>query len=352
MRVLILAPFLGRTGAPIVLLRLVRALARRHAIDILRAESPEGPLADDFRETGARIVAPAGLRRRYDVALAVTIAAARALLTVGARVPTVWWIHEAEMGRSWIQGLPSARHAFGAAVHLVFAATHQPAMYAPWLGDRPWTIVPYGLAIDRSPRPSPFPEPRGFRILQVGSVAWHKGQDLTLSALGRIPDPALQAYFVGGDGPGRYRAAIDDGLRRSPALAVRTHFLGEHPPESVPAFVQHADILVMPSRDEVFPQAVIEAMGHGLPVIASGLRTIREVLTDGVNGLLVPSDDAAALALAIRRLHAAPHLRLQLSAEARRTVAARFDLDRHVAAMEAILAEAAGTERVGTGSAA
>ncbi|MGE0722964.1 MAG: glycosyltransferase family 4 protein [Alphaproteobacteria bacterium] len=343
MRILIAAPFLGPTGAPAALLHLVRGLAPRHAIEVMRAEAPEGPLAGHFRAAGARIIAPAAMAGRYDVALAVTIAAARAVQSLAPRMPVAWWILEAQMARTWLDGMPAAAGAFAAATETVFLADHQVALFEPWLAARRWSTVPLGIPVDGSARPSPYPAgTRGFRVLQIGTVTPYKAQDVTLAALAGIGRPAVAAYLVGGEGVARYRAGLDRMLARDPALAARVHFLGPRDPADLAGYLQHADVLVMPSRDEVSPLAIVEAMAHGLPVIATGLPAMREFLADGVNAVLIPVDDPAGLAAAIRRLQDDPSLRARLAAAARSTVAARFGLERHVAAMEEVLARVAG----------
>ena len=93
-----------------------------------------------------------------------------------------------------------------------------------------------------------------------------------------------------------------------------------------------ADLLVAPSvvaangKREGIPVVLMEAMSCGLPVVASRLSGIPELVEDGVNGFLVPPGDPEALADAIERLHADPGLRARLGAAARRRIEADFDL--------------------------
>jgi glycosyltransferase involved in cell wall biosynthesis len=95
-----------------------------------------------------------------------------------------------------------------------------------------------------------------------------------------------------------------------------------------------ADVLVAPSvptrqgRREGIPVVLMEAMSSGLPVVASGISGIPELVSDGRSGLLVPPGEPAALAAALRRLAADPELRRRLGAEGRRTVEERFDVER------------------------
>jgi glycosyltransferase involved in cell wall biosynthesis len=94
------------------------------------------------------------------------------------------------------------------------------------------------------------------------------------------------------------------------------------------------------------PNVLVEAMALGLPVVSSDLPAIRELVTDGVDGLLVPAGDAERLAVAVRRLLDDPRLRHALGGGARRTVVARFDVDRNVRMLaDTLWPGAAGGER-------
>jgi glycosyltransferase involved in cell wall biosynthesis len=95
-----------------------------------------------------------------------------------------------------------------------------------------------------------------------------------------------------------------------------------------------ADLFVLPSRSEAFPNAVIEAMAAGLPVIATDVGGIPEIIRTGENGLLVPPGDPEALAHAIVGLMDQPGLAADLGRAARIDVERYYTLDRMVAAFE------------------
>ena len=88
------------------------------------------------------------------------------------------------------------------------------------------------------------------------------------------------------------------------------------------------DVFVLPSYSEGVSLALLEAMAAGLPVIASRVGGLPEVVTDGENGLLVPPRDADALAAALTRLLADPSLARQLGENARGYVREHFSLER------------------------
>jgi glycosyltransferase involved in cell wall biosynthesis len=85
---------------------------------------------------------------------------------------------------------------------------------------------------------------------------------------------------------------------------------------------------------------LMEAMASGVPVVASGISGIPELVEDGVSGLLVPPKDPAALALAIERIADDPRLALALSAGGRARVEAEFDLERNAARLLATIGAA------------
>jgi glycosyltransferase involved in cell wall biosynthesis len=107
--------------------------------------------------------------------------------------------------------------------------------------------------------------------------------------------------------------------------------------DAVVAELAASDVLVAPSvptrggKREGIPVVLMEAMATGLPVVASRLSGIPELVTDGVSGLLVPAGDEAALADALATLAKDPTLRARLGAAGRETVLRDFDVDRNAA---------------------
>jgi glycosyltransferase involved in cell wall biosynthesis len=85
------------------------------------------------------------------------------------------------------------------------------------------------------------------------------------------------------------------------------------------------DIVVLPSYREGLPKGLIEAAACGLPLVTTDVPGCREVVTDDVDGLLIPAKDSAALAAAIVRLSEDPALRKRLGEAARQKVLAEFD---------------------------
>jgi glycosyltransferase involved in cell wall biosynthesis len=105
-----------------------------------------------------------------------------------------------------------------------------------------------------------------------------------------------------------------------------------------------ADAFVLPSDSEGLSHALLEAMAVGLPVVATDIPGNASVIRDGIEGLLVPPRDIAALAAAIARIFAEPQKAAEIGAAARRRVEKCFSLDRMVDAHLALFEQLAGTK--------
>ena len=103
-----------------------------------------------------------------------------------------------------------------------------------------------------------------------------------------------------------------------------------------------ADALVMPSRWEGFGLAAGEAMAAGLPVIATRVAGLSEIVVDGQTGILVDREDVVGLADAITRLAGDAELRCRLGEAARRRVIEHYSISANIAAHQALYAEVAG----------
>jgi glycosyltransferase involved in cell wall biosynthesis len=157
-------------------------------------------------------------------------------------------------------------------------------------------VIHYGLddppqAWGRNP---PDPVPADARVLLcVCRLEPQKGVDIAIRALEKVPDAHL---VVLGEGP--QRAELEQ------LAGDRVHLLGRVP--DVAAWLRRADVLVHPARWEGFGLALLEAMLASLPVVATQVSSIPEIVVDGETGLLVPPDDPSALAAAVKRVLADP----------------------------------------------
>jgi glycosyltransferase involved in cell wall biosynthesis len=186
------------------------------------------------------------------------------------------------------------------------------------------------------------------RIVAVGTLHEVKGQTYLVEACRRLAERGVDftCRFIG-EGPDRDALAA---LIERHGLGGRVRLVGRMTSDGVAAELAVADVLVAPSvptrggKREGIPVVLMEAMATGLPVVASRLSGIPELVTDGVDGLLVQPGDAAALADALARLADDRPLRERLGAAGRETVLRDFDVDRNAAALAARFAASAGHE--------
>lgn len=153
-------------------------------------------------------------------------------------------------------------------------------------------------------------------ILALGRLHDDKGFDVLLPALAQIPKAVL---WLGGEGP---REARLKAQAQELGLDPRIRWLGWR--KDVPALAAAADILCCPSRVEPLGNVVLEAWSLEIPVVAAASSGPAELIQDGLNGLLVPVEDADRLAAALARLIGNPELGRALAARGREDVLQKF----------------------------
>lgn len=156
----------------------------------------------------------------------------------------------------------------------------------------------------------------------VGRLVAEKGYEELFEAVARLEgDPRFVPVAVGPGDPEKADELAAEVLERAERLGVQ--LLGWR--DDVDALYRAMDVFVLPSHREGFPRAAMEAAAMGLPIIATDVRGCRQVVEHGVNGLLVPVGDPAALTGAIRRLGDDPSLRAEMGAAGRRRAREEFD---------------------------
>lgn len=171
-------------------------------------------------------------------------------------------------------------------------------------------------------------------VVSVGRLAPQKNQKILLKALCLLPSVHLA---IAGDGQLK-----EELMKQAEALEIkdRVHFMGEIPPQDIPDFLCSGDVFAFPSGYEAFGFAVLEAVWVGLPIVASDIPALREVLKgrDGEPvGVLIPPDNAEAWAKGMRRLLEDEELRKILVLQAREQ-AKLFSLEKMVDGYEQCLA--------------
>ena len=170
---------------------------------------------------------------------------------------------------------------------------------------------------------APVLEP-AYDVIAVGNLRdRQKGIDILLRALALVSDDSINAIVVG-DGPQR---AEFESLSRQLGLRDRVEFHGASC--RVPDLLARSRVFALPSRYEGMPNALLEAMVSGLPVIAAAVGGVSEIVTDGETGLIIPPEDPKALAKAITRLLADEGLAGRLGRSAKASVQSTFTIAAH-----------------------
>ncbi len=330
-RLLLLNTDLLRGGTPTVVRELAVRL-RRVGVDVeVACLATRGPVADELRDAGVPTVAlNAGPRdvlvvgrlvqlirqRRYTTVLSFLMhanaAAAVASVRLGRDVRWVQSIQTTQPDPRW--HWPVQRIAQHAADAVVVPSPSAARVAVDWAGVPPNRVVIIPNAID--PADWPAAERTG-DVVFLGRLDPVKDVPTLVAAVARLPGVHLHVY---GDGPDRPRVEA-----AAATIADRVTFHGTVArPQSALA---RAGVLVLPSLAEGFGLVLIEAMAAGVPVVATDVPGVRDVVRNGVTGLLVPPADPAALAAAIGRvLHDRP-LADRMAAAAGDDVRRRFTWD-------------------------
>ena len=172
----------------------------------------------------------------------------------------------------------------------------------------------------------------------VGMIAglrrW-KAQDMLLKSAAIVLEKAPDTVFVlAGDGPEQERL---EELADQLGVTANVRFLGRV--ENVPELLAALNVSVLSSVHEAFPLSLLESMAASLPLVATDVGSVCEIVEDGVNGFLVPSGDHEKFAEAILRVVTDPDLARRLGASGRKKLESQFTLGRMVGRCEALFME-------------
>lgn len=196
---------------------------------------------------------------------------------------------------------------------------------------KPVSVIPYGVDLDRF-RATPREQRPRLTVGAVSRLSPEKGLDVLLRAVAVLRDRGLDVEAVlAGDGPSR---PVLETLARELRLGGRVRFLGHVQHEDVPGVLAQFDVFAMPSTWEGFGVSAVEAAATGLPVVASNIHGIPDVVLDHTTGLLVPPSDAPAFALAIEQLAADVQMRSRMGEAGRAFVERNYRWQDNAAMME------------------
>jgi glycosyltransferase involved in cell wall biosynthesis len=173
-----------------------------------------------------------------------------------------------------------------------------------------------------------------FIVGYIGQLISRKGLDVLIEAFGNLPMANKRLVLVG-DGPQREELIA---LAAARGLADRVSFSGFR--EDRLDWLRGFDVFVLVSRLEGIPRCLMESLAAGVPVIASDIPGCNDLITDAQTGLLIPTDDAAALRLALERMRD-PELRAALAARGKAHVAERYSAARMAREYQSLFTELA-----------
>lgn len=175
----------------------------------------------------------------------------------------------------------------------------------------------------------------GKRVLFVGRLDAVKGVPLLLEAFAAVGRDHQDARLtVVGDGPAR--AALEAQAKRL-GIDGATVFAGYRAQDEVAALLEEADMLVLPSFAEGVPVVLMEAMASRIPVIASQVAGVPELVQQGVSGFVIPAGDLDTLTARLGDLLSDPELCRRMGEAGRATVKAEYDIDREAKWLLALL---------------
>jgi glycosyltransferase involved in cell wall biosynthesis len=259
------------------------------------------------------------------------------LLPLRARKPWVAFLH----GETWEN---AKVRAYSAIERMALRRATRVAVMSKTMADRverygisgarirvvynaclPTPTVSRGLASE-SHRPT---------VAVVGRLSPEKGIDIALAVHARVRHRVPSVVLaIAGEGP--ERPALER-LAQELGVASTVEWLGYR--DDVGEIYDRADVLLLPSWSEGMPNVCLEAMGSGIPVVASAVGGVPELVTHGWSGFLAPAGDVEALAAVTARLLENAALRRECGQRAKADVQERFSLEARRRAVEAVLAE-------------
>lgn len=233
--------------------------------------------------------------------------------------------HSGEFARDFEAGgdgyRESVRRAFNGVDRVVVLSEEWRDYFARNVVDDPGklTVLHNGVSIPEKPC-SPCSHQD---VLFLGRLDANKSPDVLLRAsrAALTANPGMRLVFAGDGDLGRYGA-----LAQEVGIADRCEFLGWISGEDKERLFERAGIYCLPSKNEAMPMSVMEAMAHGVPVIATRVGGVPQLIEDGVDGLLMDVDDEGALAESLAGLAASPERRTELGLAGRAKVEGAFSV--------------------------
>ncbi len=366
MRVIFISHSTERSGAPLVLLSIVEHLNRDHFRPLVvfpdyggaeETSRLKGVITRVIRNPAIGISETEGLwprlrlllrRLAYVWKLAGLLRRERAVViyvnsavsifpgiaAVIARKPICWHVHE-DIIPVWTNRIKIWLIKRVARV-IIFAGSSSQKPFLPRPKRALWFVIPNGIDVDRftSGRSSPqlYKElnlmPGDQVVTTTAMLAWIKGIDILLEAATEVAAHFQRVKFlIAGESSHTHKPYLDalQHLMQRHGLARNVFLIGRR--QDISDILALSTLFVLPSRREVCPVALIEAMAAGKPIIATDVGSVSDILDNGRCGVIVPPENPRVLAKAIIQLLESGDARERLAQEARAKALREYRLD-------------------------
>jgi phosphatidylinositol alpha-mannosyltransferase len=262
---------------------------------------------------------------------------------LAARAPVVATVHAyLDRSRLMVAAAPVLRRVWSKVTIGVAVSGAAATFLRRALPEAQLEVLPNGVDVHAFAEPASVADlPTGRRVVWAHRLDPQKGFPIAVAAFNRVLEKVPDSVFIV-IGEGKDREAL--GLL-TPSVRERVHLLGALPNNALPPYHAAGDVFVAAATgQESFGIALVEGMAAGLPVVATDIPGYREVVTDGVEGLLVPPRDPEALAAGLVRVLTDPELAVRLG-RAGRERARSFDWSIVVERLEELYRRAIDTPR-------
>jgi glycosyltransferase involved in cell wall biosynthesis len=336
MRILIVNHEFTISGASTLFWRLARHLrGQGHELALLPCIPTDGPMKPRFEALGVPVVSEVVLAE-FDVAICNGICSAPYVVQMGAHLPTIWLVHEAEVALTLLLRNQDWIPAFAAAATVLYETPYQAEILRSFtisLDTNKFHVVPNGvevfpelLARDKIPA-----KQRALRAVQAGTMEPRKrpGDFIrAVAASGLDMEAVICGTFYNID---------DEAMAIVEAEPEKYKLLSGLPNEELLAWVESADMFCLASGSETQGIAVYEAALLQRALLLSDLPCYENIFRHGRNCLMFPPGHITMLALSMRSLAASAELRVELGAAAQRT-AREFTTDKYHSRIDGLLA--------------
>lgn len=307
-KVLIVLHELAYSGVPRIVSYVANGLIKKgHEVTILSAQ--QGPMQTDLIKMGCKILinnqvltdpTPTySLAKDHDVVFIPTLVGFQALYGAnGAGKKAIWSISEAKFGLDMLQTNIIMQSAFSLATKVLFPSEWNSKIFKRFVKTS-YEVINQGVPENNTEYRSPFlKEPNKTYVIQTGSIEQRKAQDIFVNAF-TLLDKSFEGVIIGRVLDQNYFNQLNTYVQNA---KLNIKFLGAVDDFTLNSYIEHSDIYVMPTRDDLPALSLQEAMLKGKPVVGSDSSGLPDVIKHEETGLLFENNNYVDLAKQINSL--------------------------------------------------